>query len=113
MTFKRIKGVFAAACLCGLAQARTVALWPLDYDTYGNIVSRRHNRPVVARREVVQPEPALDREIAVAPHMHAHGVVVEETVPRDTPALHRTARDGRIGRARAVGVGRQIPLHVV
>ena len=40
MTFKRIKGVFAAACLCGLAQARTVALWPLDYDTYGSFDGR-------------------------------------------------------------------------
>lgn len=40
MTFKRIKGVLAAACLCGLAQARTVALWPLDYDTYGSFDGR-------------------------------------------------------------------------
>ena len=40
MTFKRIKGVLAAACLCGLAQARTVALWPLDYDTHGSFDGR-------------------------------------------------------------------------
>lgn len=39
--FKRIQGALAAAlCLCGWAQARTVALWPLDYDTNGSFDGR-------------------------------------------------------------------------
>ncbi len=39
--FKRTRGALAAAlCLCGWAQARTVALWPLDYDTNGSFDGR-------------------------------------------------------------------------